>query len=220
MTGRDDGDLVVRHVRLCECGKVADHPGICRPPRTPAGLPVDDVQPIDADDEDVLARRRRKHWDEKEQPRQREARFAWLRSLTLRELVDEALAPQTESTVGAGNMEPSRGGEPLSIPPRQQLSDDDPRVRIARSQLRRAAETLIRLRWEDHGWEATGAAGLMLGEHKDSEIRRCVGARPREVVQLLGAQVAGSARTVERVREENGDCRWCGQRWPSAKGTN
>ena len=209
-----DDELVIRHVRLCDCGKAAGHAGICRPPRTPTGLPADDVDPPSDRWQARNAERQRARWSE-QQPELRAQRSAWLRDLTLREIVDEALAPVTASTVGAGSVEPSRGGEGLGMPPRQQLSDDDPRVRIAKSQLRRAAEALIRLRWEDRGWEASGSAGLMLGEHKDAEILRCVGARPREVVGLLGAQIAGGPRTVERVREDAGDCRWCGQHWPS-----
>jgi hypothetical protein len=57
-------------------------------------------------------------------------------------------------------------------------------------------------------------ATVQLGEHKDAEILQCVGLKPREVVQHLGREVAGGTRTVERVREGAGDCRWCGRDWP------
>lgn len=208
-----DDDLIVRHVRLCDCGKPAGHDSICAPPRVAAGLPPDDVQPIDGEALDALVRRGHRH-DEKRRAELREQRIVQLRSMSLREVVLEALSPSVESTVPAGSVEPSRGGDGPGLPPRQQLRDDDPRVRLAKQQLRRAAESLIRLRWEDHGWESSAAATVMLGEHKDVEILRCEGARPREVVELLGAQTAGGSRTVERVREAAGNCRWCGQRWP------
>lgn len=207
MTGTDD-EPTIRHVALCECGLPAGHESVCRPSR----LAV--AQRIDGAWLDTLAHRAERRHRETETA-ERERFVGWMRSLSTLDKCREALRPAAESTVPAGSLEPSRGGESQRVgPPRQQLRDDDPRVKLAVGQIDRAAERLLMLAREEHGHGTAGAAVTMLGEHKDAEILRCAGAKPRDVVGLLGTQVAGGSRTVERVREEAGRCRWCGQPWP------
>ncbi|MHB1950186.1 MAG: hypothetical protein ACYCQK_01775 [Acidiferrobacteraceae bacterium] len=203
----DDGELRIRHIRLCDCGLPAGHESVCKPGRLAAAAKAD------REWLGTLAHRAaRKHADT--EAAERERFVTWMRSLDALALCEAALAPVVASTVPAGSLEPSRGGGERVGPPRQQLRSDDPRLRLALRQLCRAAEQILWLRREDQGHGTAGAAVTMLGEHKDIEILKCVGAKPREVVGLLGAQIAGGARTVERVREEAGRCRWCGQDWP------
>jgi len=54
-----DDDLKIRHVRLCQCGKPADHDSICKPGRSPAGLdPEREVERVPLDWEERRARKR------------------------------------------------------------------------------------------------------------------------------------------------------------------
>lgn len=100
------------------------------------------------------------------------------------------------------------------VGPSTQLLEQDPRWRLAKHQLRRAAEQLLDPGEEIRGHGIAATATVQLGEHKDAEILKCVGLKPREVVHHLGREVAGGTRTVERVREGAGGCRWCGREWP------
>lgn len=136
--------------------------------------------------------------------------LAELLRLTIQALAAEPVL----STVPAGNIEPTRGNGDGASLQHQQALDDDPRYRYAQHQLRHWTEQLLGLQEESRGLGVVAGAVLMLAEHKDVEILKLEGPSPRDVVNLLGSQVAGSARTVERVRIEASRCRWCGQRMP------
>lgn len=137
----------------------------------------------------------------------------------LRVAIRALAAEQAISTVPAGSVEVSRGGGTSVGPGHQQTFDDDPRYRFAKQQLRHWTEQVLGLQEEARGLGPVAGAVMMLGSEKDKEILKLEGPTPREVVALLGPQVAGSPRTVERVRTEAYRCRWCGQKQPSSAGT-
>jgi hypothetical protein len=201
-----DEQLVIRHVRLCECGKPAGHNSLCFVERV--GLD----QRMDLTDAEVKTRR--EHSDSRRRRVNEERRAARTR-VSEYELVSQVReAELLLSTVAAANRETS-SSESQRVGPSTQRVDDDPRWRLAKRQLRRSAEQLLDLAEEIRGHGIAAGATTQLGEHKDAAILECAGLKPREVVQHLGREVAGGSRTVERVREEHGDCRWCGREWPT-----
>lgn len=202
-----DDALIIRHVKLCECGQVAGHNTIC-----PSNVLERKWVSEEADE-------RRDRSDARKQ-RISNTRRATRSRLSDWQLVEEAREGEILlSTVGAAQVGSSPHGAEIAggraIPISTQRLDDDPRWRLAKRQLRRAAEQLLDLGDEIRGHGVAATATIMLGEHKDAEILACVGLKPREVVQHLGREVAGGTRTVERVREADGDCRWCGRDWPN-----
>ena len=203
-------ELVVTHLRLCACGKPAGHESVCFVER------IGTDERVSPHWESTHADTRREHSDARKRRISNERRSTQA-AMTDWELVE--LARQGEmllSTVKAANSEPSgTGGESQRVGPTTQLLDQDPRWRLAKRQLRRAAEQLLDLEEEIRGHGIASVATTQLGEHKDAEILKCVGLKPREVVRHLGSEVAGGSRTVERVRETAHSCRWCGQDWPS-----
>jgi hypothetical protein len=202
-----DDQLIVRHVRLCECGKLAEHDSICSPGRATAGLdPEREVQRVDASTEDLFAERRAERFAK------RARSFAEERTnhranadlfLLHREAIERAARL---STVAAGNTERGRGGGDPSGPPRQQQLDDDPRWlehwQVVRSRLLRVHELLDEA--EGHGTVAGNMQ--MLGVEKDKLIlsRENRGLSAQAVVDKLGSHIAGSAETVRRIRRNNG----------------
>jgi hypothetical protein len=108
----------------------------------------------------------------------------------------------TLSTVPAGGIEKSRGGgDPQILAGSQQLLDDDPRWRehwaVIRSRLLRALALL-----DEHRGHGPVPNPDMTGPEKDRLIlTEGEGYSAEAVVALLGAHVAGSARTVRRVRK-------------------
>lgn len=202
----DDG-LVIRHVRLCECGKLAGHDSICSPGRSTAGLdPERDVQRVDTETEELFAERRGKRFAERARTftEERHGKRATADLLMLhREAIERAARL---STVGAGQTERSRGGGDPAGPPRQQALDDDPRWRehwtVIRSRLLRVHELLDEA--EGHGSVAGNLQ--MIGAEKDRMIlsRENQGLSAQAVVDKLGTHIAGSAETVRRIRRANG----------------
>jgi len=198
-----DDDLKIRHVRLCQCGKPADHDSICKPGRSPAGLdPEREVERVPLDWEERRARKR----EEKFAGVQRELsaeRRQHRSSADLLNLHREALEREvTISTVSAGSTERGRGGSDPAGPPTQQLLDDDPRWRehwaVIRSRLERVHDLLD----EAEGLGTVASTGQMLGIEKDRLICHVSnrGLSNQAVVDKLGSDIAGSPRTVGRAR--------------------
>jgi len=197
-----DEQLIVRHVRLCDCGKRADHIGVCN--RSDENDP-DGIR-VDAKTEDLFAERRAERFAKRARTfaEERTAQRAKADLLMLhREVIERA---GRLSTVGAGNAERSRGGGDPSGPPRQQQLDDDPRWRehetVIRSRLLRLHELLDEA--EGHGTVAGNMQ--MLGVEKDKLIlsRENQGLSAQAIVDKLGTHITGSAETVRRVRRQNG----------------
>ena len=196
-------ELAIKHLRLCECGRPAGHNSICL------------SNALERQWVAVEAEQRRDHSDGRKRRISSERRAVQAAKSDW-ELVEEARQGELLlSTTGAATPGSGRGGESQRVGPSTQLLEQDPRWRLAKRQLRRAAEQLLDLEEEIRGHGIAAVATLQLGEHKDAEILRCVGLKPREVVRHLGSEVAGGTRTVERVREAASSCRWCGQDWPS-----
>jgi hypothetical protein len=203
-----DDQLIIRHVRLCECGKLAEHDSICSPGRATAGLdPEREVQRVDASTEDLFAERRGERFAKRARgfAEERTARRAAMDLLALHRAAIERQG--TLSTVKAGSTERGRGGvETFGFPPSQQQLDDDPRWRehwqVIRSRLLRVHELLDEA--EGHGTVAGNMQ--MLGVEKDRLIlsRENQGLSAQAVVDKLGSHIAGSAETVRRIRRNNG----------------
>lgn len=205
-----DDDLVIRHVRLCECGKRAGHDSICRPGRAPAGLDPDpEVQPVDPEVEKEFARRSEGRFERRRQTFDAERRerrattdtFELHRHARERALVLSTVGGSAISR-GAPNSESQRIG-----PGRQQQLDDDPRWRehwdVIRSRLGRVLDLLDE--YEGHGTVA-GTTQLLGVEKKKRVIRDGAGLSPLAVVEKLGRDITGSPRTVALDREEAGVC--------------
>lgn len=162
-------------------------------------LEHDDLERVDAAWEDQEAQERRQAHETLARDLAAERRERRQRTSTL-QLHRQALARMTRmSTVPAGNVAASRGGDPPAGPPAQQLLDADPRLRehwqVIRSRLELTHDLL-------DGYEL-GAGGdvVLSGVEKDRLILvRGAGLSAAGVVGLLGTGVAGSVRTVERVR--------------------
>lgn len=153
---------------------------------------------------DDEAERRRQRWEKRKRQLDTDRRLgrAGMSALELHHLAVERAGRL--STVAAGSVEPSRGGGERAGPPRQQTLDDDPRWREAWYVIRRRLEELHRLLDEAEGLGPV-AASTMLKEEKDRLIvSDGRGLSCDAVVDLLGREVAGSSRTVWRVRREAG----------------
>lgn len=190
----------------CSCGKPARHTSICRDIGTPPGLPVDDVERVPADWEETRARRREEKFSKVR--RDLDANRRMQRSqMTAIELHRLAIERQTTlSTVPAGPVgQSSPNSERQSPgPPTQQLQDDDPRWREVGYVIRRRLEDWHRLLDEAEGL-GPSAVSTLDGDDKDKLIlSQGRGHSCDAVVDVLGREVAGSARTVFRVRKKAG----------------
>ena len=152
------------------------------------------------------ADRRRDRWDKRKRQLDTDRRIkrAGMTALQLHHLAVEREAKiSTVSAPPVGRSSPSSEHERVG-PPRQQTLDDDPRWREIWFVVRRRLEDAHRLLDEAEGHGPT-AASTMMKEEKDrlilSEGR---GLSCDAVVDLLGREVAGSSRTVWRVRREAG----------------
>jgi hypothetical protein len=177
--------------------------------KKPAGgsrVDHDDVEPIDDPVWlETEARRREERFEKRwlSFDASRRSERAGMTALELHRLAAERAARL--STVAAGNIEPSRGGGDSAGVPAQQVLDDDPvwreHWRIIRSRLERVHEKLD----EAEGIGRTAQSTRMLGVEKDRLIlTQGVDLSNQAVVDLLGADIAGSAKTVERVRKAAG----------------
>lgn len=200
-----DDEPVVRHVRLCQCGKPADHNSLCRPERTP-GLEPDDVERVAPEWEEYRARKREEHFAKMQRDQYAERRYLRERASTA-DLFREAQQRQvTLTTVAASNTERGRGGGDPSGPPAQQLFDDDPRVQEHWTVIRSRLYGVLNLLDEAEGHGTVANTMQLLGEEKDRLIlhRDNEGLRAQAVVDKLGTHIAGSVRTVQRVRQREG----------------
>lgn len=196
-----------REIRLCSCGKPAEHDSICN--RDRSGRDGDEqVERVDHDWEEIEARRR----EDRHQKRQRSFdadRREQRAGMNTLDLHRHAIQRQAKiSTVAAGNIEPSpRGSEPAAVgPPRQQLLDDDPRWREHSTVIRTRLELMHELLDEAEGLSTVASTANMLGVEKDRMILAASnrGLRAQAVVDRLGSHIAGSAETVRRVRRAAG----------------
>ena len=136
-------------------------------------------------------------------------------NLSTREMLAIVFAvEQTFSAVSAANIAAGGGGDDKPMPPHQHPLLSDPRYEHQMRQLRRHAENLLDLQEEGRGLGIATVSSALVDVEKDEEILARVGETPGEVVKALGKQVAGATRTVERVRQADGRCRWCGQHMP------
>jgi hypothetical protein len=164
----------------------------------------DQVEPVDAQTAERFARDREEH------DRGRRIRFANRRRdgrarLTTLDLVRTAIETAiTISTVAAGNIEPSRGGnDPVGVP-RQQMLEDDPRWQVAERIIRRQALVLHDLVDEARGLSGAVAVAALDSIEKDREILDAgVGLVAEDVVAALGREY-GSATYVRRLRKREG----------------
>lgn len=182
-----DDELIIRHVRLCECGKVAGHNSICLPGRQTAGLdPEREVQRMDvlarvgasipsAEIDDPAAERRAER-HARRQPGFRADRHqerAHLSNQQLQALADIRAAKL--SPIAAGNIAPSHGsaGHPsanLALRAGSIDLNQDPRWRGADSAERRALERKHDLLDEYEGLGTAGADPDLTPEAKDAAI--------------------------------------------------
>lgn len=164
----------------------------------------DEVERIDLETEEAMARDREEH------DRGRRLRFAshrreQRRSMSTLELVRSAIEEAvTISTVPAGNVEPSRGGDSAGGVPRQQQLEDDPRWQVAERIIKRQALVLHELLDEAKGLSRSAAAATLDGVEKDRAILvEGLGLIAEDVVAALGREY-GSTSYVRRLRRERG----------------
>ena len=156
---------------------------------------------------DEEAERRRARFD-KRKPQLDQDRRIRRAEMTLLELHRHAIERQAKiSSVSAGpvgrsspNSERQRPG-----PPAQQQLDDDPRWREAWKVIRRRFEDVHRLLDEAEGLGPSAVASLLSDEKDRLILTEGRGHSCQAVVDLLGREVAGSARTVFRVRREKAE---------------
>lgn len=191
--------LVIRYVRLCECGKVAGHDSVCRSHRLAVAAKLD------------AARDESESRDREEHYRGRLVRFNALERDRRMGMLGLDLAAEvrremlTASTVKAGSPEPSRGGEDERIgPPRQQLLTDDPRWVLQERMLHRHALALRELVDEARGLSRSAAVAGLSAEEKDKAIEdEGVGLTASEVFFRLGPEY-GSESYIRRLRRARG----------------
>ncbi len=168
---------------------------------------LDEVEPVDATSQREITERSAARWKRirgENAVRRRREREAMSTVDLHRLAVERAL---TMSTVKASNPEPTRGGgEPVGPPPQAEL-EDDPRWRESQLIIRRRVEKLHDVLDEYEGLgSAAQAAAAMDSYDKNSRILKEGRGPPCDVVvDLLGREVAGSPRTVWRVRQRTHD---------------
>lgn len=202
-----DDELIIRHVRLCQCGKPAGHGTICAPERRTPGLDPDNVERVASTFEELTTERAQARYERRrrEFDSDRRQRFARMDALSLHRWITETTA--AISTVKAGSIEPSRASSSdTSAPAQQQTFDDDPRWREHMAVIRRRLELAAELVLEAEGHSTVASTMNMFGEEKDKLIlaSQNEGLRAQAVVDRLGSHVAGTAETVRRVRRREG----------------
>jgi hypothetical protein len=206
-----DDQLVIRHVRLCECGSPAGHDSICKPGRLAAATKVD------------------REWEDrnsglrtlehsKRQPDFRAERALARSLLTTRELA--ALADQRAaklSTVSAGNIAPSHGGAQhpsvnLALQARSVDLASDPRWKAAEESERRTLNRKHELLDEYEGLGVARAERELSAEEKDAEIVAAHNEHFSAAEFARDHPGYGSASTVARKRRwfKGGYCTFSG----------
>ncbi len=171
-------------------------------PATGGRVEHDEVERVDREWEETEARRREDRFEKRKRSidADRRSSRAALTALDLHRLAVQRST--TLSTVGAGNVAPTRGGGDPVGPPQQQRLDDDPRWRetwtVIRARLERANELLD----EAEGLSTVAATTTMLGVEKDRRvIMEGEGLSPVATVEKLGSEIAGSPETFRRIRK-------------------
>lgn len=165
----------------------------------------DEVEPVDAATVERMARQA------EEEDRGRRLRLntierkrrTWEQSGDGLRLVAEAIGEAKRiSTVGAGNIEPSRGDSTTGTVPKQQRFEDDPRWELADRQIHRAAMVLMELIDEARGFSRSAAIAALSGVEKDKAIREeGVGLSAEQLFIRLGPEY-GSISHIRRYRRE------------------
>lgn len=164
----DDG-LIIRYVRLCECGLPADHDSVCQPSRLAIAQRVDEAWA-----EENAERRSERH--EKRQPEFQARRIAQRAAMSIEQLHALAVTRAAKlSTVPAGNIAPSHGagGHPSVNLALQSTSVDlesDPRWRGTRDAQRRALLRQHELLDEYEGLGPARSDPDLTAEAKDAAI--------------------------------------------------
>lgn len=206
-----DDDLKIRHVRLCQCGKLADHDGVCRPGQLAAAQRIDRAW-----EKQNAERRAERH--SRQQPGFRAERNAIRVGMSTRELraLDD-IRTAKHSPIAAGNIAPSQGSAlhpsvNLALQARSVQLDSDPRWRAADDRERAALLRKHELHDEYEGLGVVQADRKLTAEEKDAAI---VAPHNRH---LSAAEFArdhpgyGSPSTVARKRRwfDATRCTFCG----------
>ena len=166
----------------------------------------DEVERIDGVSEELYADRARERFERRRRSFQAERRADRAR-MTLLELalaISEGVARL--STVAAGNIEPSRGGDGGIGPPRQQMLEDDPRWLEHEAVAKRRLGAMLDLVKEAEGHGAIENP-TMTAEEKDALIlsHKMEGKSASQVWDELGTYIAGSSpELVRRKRRAKG----------------
>lgn len=162
-------DLIIRHVRLCECGLLADHDSVCQPSRLAIAQRVDEAW---ADEN--AERRAERH--EKRQPAFRAQRHVGRVAMTTEHLHALALTRAAKlSPIAAGNIAPSHGagGHPsvnLALQAASVRLDTDPRWKATDDAQRRALLRQHELLDEYEGHGPARSDPDLTAEAKDAAI--------------------------------------------------
>lgn len=205
MTAEDQ--FRVREVRLCSCGKPADHISVCN--RDRSGRDGDDeAERIDRVAEERMARQQEERHAGRRRRFDAERRERRTRMTTLALLAEATQRSARLSTVKASNPEPmlirGGGGDGPSGPPRQQSLNDDPRWEDATRIVRKRVMQMLDLIDEAEGTGHGQVVAAMDGTEKDrlllDEGRGLVA---EQVVAELGPEY-GSASYVRKLRRARG----------------
>lgn len=164
-----DDQLVIRHVRLCECGLPADHDSICKPGRLGAARRVDQEW-----EEQNADRRAERHAGR--QPGFRAERSMARSRMTIPELRSLVEIREAKlSPVSAGNIAPSQRGAVhpsanLALQAQSVVLDSDPRWRSAGEFERRSLMRMHELLDEYEGLGVAKGEREISAEEKDAEI--------------------------------------------------
>lgn len=202
-----DEQITIRHVRLCQCGKIANHDSVCWPGRTP-GLPFDNVERISTTAENIIAERGRLRYERNRRKfdTDRRSQLAQMDDLALhRWITQNAVALSTVKANTISKSAPNSENQRIGPGPQQTL-DDDPRWREHVSVIRRRLEQAAELILEAQGLSTVASTSSMDGTDKDKLIlhHSNQGLRAQAVVDRLGTHIAGNAETVRRVRRREG----------------
>lgn len=161
----------------------------------------DEVERVDLEWEERHARKREERFA-KDKLQIDTARRDGRRRMTPFELHRHAVERLAKiSTVAAGNVEPSRGGDERVGPPKQQRIEDDPRWQEHEFIVRRRLELMHQLLDEAEGLGSQAARTLTREEKNRMVLTQGRGYTCEVVVDLLGREIAGSVRTVWRIRK-------------------
>lgn len=166
-----------------------------------------EAERVDPAWEDAHTRTSRQQWGERKRSLDADRRMARAR-MNLLDLHRNAVWRAGRlSTVGAGPVGRSSPNSERQLPgpPNQQQLDDDPRWRETWQVIGRRLEAAQRLLDEYEGLGATAESTMTAAEKDRRILIEGRGHSCEAVVDLLGREVAGSARTVWRKRKNTQD---------------